>query len=109
MPAFRYAVVTTTTVNRSCARRLANGIVRSRLGACVQSFPIHSTYWWKGKLESASEQMLLIKTRAGHVRRLMKYIREHHDYEVPEIVVLPVGDGSPSYLDWIRRETGGAV
>ncbi len=99
-------VVTTTLPKPADARRMAARIVESRLGACVQTMPIRSLYRWKGRVESAGEVLLAVKTRAGLAGRLVAFIRKEHSYEVPEILVMPVRGGLPEYLDWICRETG---
>ena len=98
-------VVTTTVSGSKEAKRVAARIVESRLGACVQAMPIRSLYRWKGRVESAGEVLLAIKTRSGLARRLTAFIRALHSYEVPEILVMPVKGGLPEYLEWIYGET----
>ncbi len=87
------------------AERLAQALLSERLVACVQMFPVQSRYWWRGKIEAASEVMLLMKTRAGLMERLVARIKELHPYEVPEVVALPISEGNPDYLEWVREET----
>jgi periplasmic divalent cation tolerance protein len=65
-----------------------------------------SHYYWKGSLESSTECGLTIKSRRDLLPRLKEEIRQVHTYEVPEILALPVVDGSPEYLDWMDRELG---
>ena len=101
----KYKCVMTTVAGETQAVAMAEAIVRGRLAACVQFWPIRSTYWWKGKVESGNEFILLCKTRASLVRALQRHIRTHHMYEVPEIVVIPIETGLPSYLAWITAET----
>ena len=98
-------VVTTTVAMAAEAKRMAARIVESRLAACVQTMPIRSVYRWKGRMESANEVLLSIKTRSDLAKRLVSFIRELHAYEVPEILVMPVKSGLPAYLEWICRET----
>jgi periplasmic divalent cation tolerance protein len=100
-----YVVVTTTVESDEDAGKLAQGVVKERLAACVQKTPIQSTYWWKGSVESSSEQLLLMKTRASLSGKLTEFIKQNHSYEVPEIVVLPLMGGHPDYLHWIEAET----
>lgn len=99
-------IVSTTVAGEAAANELARGIVESRLAACVQQANIRSTYRWKGAIESADEILLTCKTRQDLAERLMAFIRERHSYEVPEILVTPVIDGLPAYLEWVERETG---
>jgi periplasmic divalent cation tolerance protein len=101
-----YVQVFTTVEKREDADRIASTVVNSRLAACAQILgPIHSTYWWKGKVEEAGEWLLMMKTRQDHFSALEKEIRTVHPYEVPEIIALPIVAGSESYLKWIEEET----
>ena len=100
-----YLLLTTTTERREDAERIAARLVSDRLAACVQiAGPITSTYWWKGKIETASEWLCLIKTRRVLYPAVEAAIRAVHPYEVPEIVALPIVAGSRAYLEWIRAE-----
>nr|WP_083466183.1 divalent-cation tolerance protein CutA [Kibdelosporangium sp. MJ126-NF4] len=101
-----YCAVITTTDSSEEAEHLARGIVEARLAACVNIIaPIRSFYWWKGKIEDAQEWQCWAKTNADRVDALMEYIKANHSYEVPEIVVVPIADGSPDYLTWLTTET----
>lgn len=97
-----YVIVQTTVESAEQAADLATRIVEERLAACVQQWPIQSTYRWKGSIELAAEHLLAAKTLASRVDELMALIRESHTYDVPEILVTPVIDGAASYLDWIN-------
>ena len=66
---------------------------------------IRSIYRWQGQTEQANEVTLLIKTTASAYPRLEAIVREHHPYDVPEIIVTPVLGGNPAYLDWVKRES----
>lgn len=102
-----FVVVTTTVDGRTEARRLADAIVRQRLAACVQYTPIMSIYHWKGKIETAAEQLLLAKTTRSKATRLVEFIRKNHSYELPEVTVVPIIGGLAGYLGWIEAETKG--
>jgi periplasmic divalent cation tolerance protein len=79
-------------------------LIRERLAACVSVVPVvHSTYWWKGKVERARETLLIIKTRSEKFARLLKRIQAIHSYTVPEILALPVVRGNPAYLRWLQQ------
>ena len=98
--------VITTTVSADDARRIAGALVERRLAACVQIVgPIESIYRWEGKIESAAEFQCWIKTREELYARVEQAIRELHTYDVPEILAVPVMQGSAAYLDWLARET----
>jgi len=100
-----YIQVTTTTASKEDAQRIARALVERRLAACVQVIgPIESTYWWKGKIESAQEWLCVAKTRARFYKRVEKAIKEMHPYEVPEIVAVEIREGSEEYLRWVHEE-----
>ena len=97
-------VVLTTTGTQEEARRMATELVERRLAACVNIIPqIESIYRWEGKVESATECLLIIKTDVAAFDRLRKAIHELHSYEVPECIMLEIADGSVPYLDWIKK------
>lgn len=99
-------LVITNLPDAPSAEKLARLLVESRAAACVnQLASCTSTYHWQGKIESASEVPLLIKTTRSAYPRLEKLIREVHPYELPEIIAVPVDAGLPSYLGWVRDET----
>jgi len=99
-------LVITNMPDEASAASLAGKIVEARAAACVnQLAPCVSTYHWQGKVESASEVPLLIKTTSSAYPRLEKLIREAHPYELPEIIAVPLTMGLPSYLDWVGGET----
>lgn len=101
-----HLVAVTTTDSEANASRIAKGLVEARLAACVQlSAPITSVYRWQGKVETENEWQLWIKTSADRRDELTQWIAEHHGYDVPELVFLPITDGLPDYLDWIIAET----
>lgn len=84
---------------------MAADIVGTGVAACVQFWSIQSTYRWKGKVESGREFRLSCKTPAARVPALIRFIRTHHPYEVPEIIATAIKDGHPAYLEWIMQET----
>jgi periplasmic divalent cation tolerance protein len=100
-----YSVVLTTTKHQSEAEALAEKILEQKLAACVQIQRIKSFYNWNEKIEHNEEHLLLIKTRASLCSRLSEFIRQNHDYQMPEVVQIPIAGGSPEYLDWINAAT----
>ena len=74
--------------------------------ACGQVVgPINSVYWWEGKVDDATEWLVLFKTSADRSAALVEYVRSHHSYDVPEIIVTPILGGNPAYLAWVDDET----
>lgn len=103
MTAFRWVYV--TCKDRAEAEKLALLIVKKRLAACANWFPVRSAYWWEGKLERAGEYALVLKTTAARTRALVAVMRKAHSYKVPCVEALPILEGNPEYLKWIRDET----
>ena len=87
------------------AGRIAEALVKEGLAACAQLSPIESWYRWEGRIEHQPETRLHIKTMAHLADRVQARIRAIHSYAVPEIVILPLGDGSADYLGWIAAST----
>jgi periplasmic divalent cation tolerance protein len=88
------------------AERLANRLVAERAAACVNILSAcRSVYQWQGKLESATEVPVLIKTSESGYNKVEEIIRSEHPYELPEIIAVPITAGLPEYLAWIRAET----
>jgi periplasmic divalent cation tolerance protein len=98
-------VVLVTCSSASEARRIARTVVEERLAACVNILPgsVTSIYRWKGKVESARERMLLIKTSRKRLKKLQATVEKLHSYDVPEFIALPIAGGSPSYLAWLEE------
>ncbi|XP_035307739.1 protein CutA isoform X5 [Cricetulus griseus] len=81
-------------------------VVEKRLAACVNLVPqISSIYEWKGKIEEDSEVLMMIKTQSSLVPALTEFVRSVHPYEVAEVIALPVEQGNPPYLHWVRQVT----
>jgi periplasmic divalent cation tolerance protein len=96
--------IAATATARRCSPRWSG---RERHAACVNILPgITSVYAWEGEIETAEEQLMLIKTAAGCYGPLETFIKNHHPYEVPEIIAIPIEQGSSDYLEWIRAWVG---
>jgi periplasmic divalent cation tolerance protein len=95
-------VVLTTCGSLEEARKIAHAFIERRLAACINIVPqIESVYRWQGKVETATEWLLVIKTTAGMFARLKDGLHELHSYETPECIAIGIEDGSAAYLDWI--------
>jgi periplasmic divalent cation tolerance protein len=97
-----YGVVMVTVSSQKEGETLATSIIEAQMAACVSIFPINSIYTWQGKIHSASEWQLLIKTDLAQFSQLEKKIIELHSYEVPEIIALPIVAGSQPYFKWLN-------
>jgi len=99
-------VVLSTTPDKKSARKIARILIQKKLAACV-SFREgwESVYSWKGKTETSSEVLLLIKTTTAKFKALQQAILKIHPYEVPEILALPVTGVSAAYSRWLEKAT----
>ena len=100
-----HAMAYVTAPDRRTARGIARAIVERRLAACANLWPVESFYRWRGKREQASEFVIVFKTRAAIVPRLIREVRRMHPSKVPCIVSYPMGPALGEYLDWIDAET----
>lgn len=99
-----YVQITTTTDSRELAVQIAEKLVGEKIAACLQILgPITSIYRWKGKIENTEEWYCVIKTRKNLYQKVEEAIKALHPYEVPEIIALPISEGSKDYLDWITQ------
>ena len=87
------------------AARIAGKLIDAHLAACVNLIPkIRSFYRWRGKVEDSTEWMLIVKTSRSRFEALRTVLEAAHSYELPEVLALPVIDGSPAYLAWLDTE-----
>jgi periplasmic divalent cation tolerance protein len=99
-------IIFTTAGSQEEASKIAHALVERRLAACVNIVPrIESVYRWQGKVETAEEWLLLIKTQADLFERVRDAVKELHSYDLPECVMLEVTAGSQQYLNWIVENT----
>ena len=101
-------VVLVTCPTLALTRRIARAVVQKRLAACVNVVrsPVESFYTWKGRLESAREHLLIVKTTATRLPQLEREVKRLHTYDVPEFIALPLTDGSSEFLAWLSDATG---
>jgi len=106
MSEVEYCQVSTTADSQEAATQLARSAVESRFAACGQVVgPITSVYRWEGSIENAVEWLVLFKTTIDRSTALIEYVRSHHSYAVPEIIVTPLTGGNPGYLAWVAEES----
>ena len=97
-------MVLTMAGSQEEAGRIAHALVERRLAACVNVVPqIESVYRWQGKIESATEWLLIIKTTQEAFERVRNAIKELHSYDLPECVMIDLGGGSKEYLGWVAE------
>lgn len=97
-------VILSTFSSRKSAERLAQGLIRHRLAACCNVLPgLSSFFIWKGKAEKEKEVLLLVKTVASRLPSALTYLKRHHPYDLPEVIVLSLEGGEAGYLKWIEE------
>lgn len=100
----QFQIVLTTCPDASAAEHIARTLVEDGLAACVNILPpIRSVYKWKGQVEDAAEQLLVVKIAAARFPAVRDRIRALHPYELPEIIAVPIADGLPEYLAWLNH------
>jgi periplasmic divalent cation tolerance protein len=100
-------VVLSTASSAAEAEAIARRLVEERLAACVNVVTgVRSFYRWKGKIEKSPEWLLVIKSSRGRFEELRAALEKLHSYDVPEVIALPVVEGTKNYLHWMEGELG---
>lgn len=100
-------IMLTTVGSHQEARKIAHALVEARLAACVNIIPrIESVYRWEGKVETAEEWLLIIKTTASNFGPAFDLVKRLHSYDLPECIAIAIEDGSADYLNWIEQSVG---
>jgi periplasmic divalent cation tolerance protein len=100
-----YAIIFITASSEDEVQKLSDILLKGHHAACITDVKgVESTYWWQGKLESAQEHLLIVKTRTSQIDDVTRLARENHSYEIPEVMAIPVIGGNSDYLDWVGRE-----
>lgn len=101
----RYVTIMITTGDRVTAQSISRKLIEEHLVACANIFAVDSIYRWKGEVEEAQEQMVLMKARKEDFPTIRDRIASMHPYEVPCIVCYDIAEGLPSYLSWVEGST----
>jgi periplasmic divalent cation tolerance protein len=98
----RYIAVFITASSREEAVKIAEKLLAARLAACVNILEgVESRFWWEGRLDHGREVLLVVKSAAYLMEKIIKSVKETHSYQVPEIIALPIIAGNKDYLKWI--------
>lgn len=99
-------VIFITTPSKEEGEKIGRYLVEKKLAACANILsPISSIFSWKGKVCQEQESLVILKTRRDCFTRLAEEVKKHHSYSVPEIIALPLMEGSSDYLRWIHENT----
>jgi len=97
-----FIVVLITTADKSEAEKISQTLLSEKLIACANIIsPVTSCFLWQGKIDKTEECLVIMKTRRSLFGELLLCVKGLHSYEVPEVLALPVADGSESYLSWM--------
>jgi periplasmic divalent cation tolerance protein len=98
-------ILVCTCPDAATARRLAGGLLESKLVACVNILPeIRSMYRWQGELHDDGEALMVVKTGQRAYAEVEAWLLQHHPYDVPEVLAVQVQAGSAAYLEWVQNE-----
>jgi len=101
-----YCIINCTTANKKDAIQIAKHLANKKLIACCNIIPaITSVYEWNNELCTDEECLMVIKTKSELFKQVEKEIKSLHKYDLPEIICLPITDGSKEYLNWIDKQT----
>lgn len=100
-----FRIVYITAPTKKEAKKIAEILVKERLAACCNIFPLESVYKWRGKIEKTEEFGIFVKTKKRLVEKVLKRVKELHSYEVPCIISIPIEKGDKKFLEWIDKET----
>jgi periplasmic divalent cation tolerance protein len=101
-----YVAILVTAPGHEQGVAIARTLVEEEIAACVNIIDgLTSIFTWKGKVDEEAESLLIIKTRSERVPDIIQRVRSLHPYDVPEVIVLPILDGNPAYLEWIDEVT----
>ena len=96
-------IVLVTTASKKEAEKIAQLLLNKRLIACANIIgPVSSLFHWSGRIEKNEEYLILMKSRKDLFEKISETVKAFHSYEVPEIIVLPIIEGSEAYLDWLN-------
>lgn len=93
-----------TCKNKKEAKDIGFALVKNRLAACCNIFPIESIYWWQNKIVQGREVVLIAKTLKKNFEKIEKKVKKLHSYEAPCILEIPIKEGNLEYLNWLRKE-----
>lgn len=99
----KFIIIYITHKNLKEAKKIVSHLLRKKLIACANFFPIESSYWWKGKIVNAKEMVSIVKTQKQNWKKIRGEVEKIHPYETPCIMKIEV-EANQGYTDWINKE-----
>jgi periplasmic divalent cation tolerance protein len=102
-----YIVIFITAPSKKEANNIAGKLIQKKMAACVNIISnIDSLFWWKAKVDTAKEALLIVKTKKTKLAKIIALVKSLHSYDTPEIIALPIIRGEKKYLKWINDSVG---
>jgi periplasmic divalent cation tolerance protein len=99
----KFVIIFVTCASNNEAQKIAAALLKKRLVACGNIVGgVRSKFWWKGKIDSTKETLLILKAKSANFKAVEKKVKRIHSYDVPEIIAIPIVAGSSDYLNWIK-------
>lgn len=99
---FNYIVILVTAKDKKEASKIAQGLLDAKLIACANILDgVQSLFWWQSKIDSSKEVLVILKTKSSLFKKIEVMVKSLHSYQTPEIIALPIIQGSKDYLSWI--------
>jgi periplasmic divalent cation tolerance protein len=100
-----YIVIFITTPAGEEAGLISKVLLEQKKAACINIVSgVSSLFWWQGKIESAAESLLVVKTKKSLLEEIVQIVKKIHANDVPEIIALPITGGNRDYLEWVGKE-----
>lgn len=102
--ATKFIIIFVTAASKKEAKQIISALIKKRLVACGNILDgVDSTFIWRGKVDSAKEVLIILKTKKNLFKKVASEIKRLHSYEVPEIIAMPIVEGGKKYLEWINE------
>jgi len=102
-----YVIVMMTASSKEEAARIVRALLEEKLIACANILDsVTSFFWWQNKIDQENEALVLMKSKQSLFKKISKRVKELHSYDVPEVLAVPVVDGSSDYLGWLEESLG---